>query len=186
MPPPNLYPPIQNPNGSWSLDPREKNTGFNRAFREHRDATDVHTLTNENLNIRASANVREITDLLDRFVRPTTPFGLQRGPWSVSEMRKNIAEFYRLLEKLYKDSPTLQQDKNFGKAYADIQRAGVGKISGFHIAYLYNQIGDFITANKVALYQAKEEVSRLNYIRGGTRRRYRRTRKNRNNTRRRR
>lgn len=174
MPPPNLYPPIQNPNGTWYLDPREKNTGFNRGFREHRDATNVHTLTNKNLTIHASVNVREITDLMDRFVRPTTPFGQQREPWTIGEMRSNIAEFYRLLAKMYNDSPTLQKDPEFGKAYADIQRSGVGKLSGLHIAYLYNQIGDFITANKVALYRATEEIIRLNHIRGGTRRQRRR------------
>lgn len=169
MPPPALYPPIQNPDGSWGLDPRERNTGFNHAFREHRNTIGLHTLTNENLNIRASANVREITDLFDRFVRPTTPFGQERESWTVPEMRKNIAEFYRLLAKMYKDSPTLQKDRAFGDAYADIQRAGAGKISGLHVAYLYKQIGEFIRANNAVLYQAKGEMARLNHIRGGKR-----------------
>jgi hypothetical protein len=179
MPPPVTYPPIQNPDGTWSLDPREVNTGYDPAFREHRDTVDLHTLTDENLAIRAPIDIREFMDLLDRFVKTETPFGQNREPWRVPEMRTNIAEFYRLMRIFYSHSPSLQENPVFGKAYAEIQRVGVGYISGLHIAYLHQQIGAFITANKSALYKALVEMKQLNHIRGGGRstRKKRRTRR---------
>jgi hypothetical protein len=169
MPPPVTYPPIQNPDGTWSLDPREVNTGYDPAFREHRDTQNLHTLTNENLEIRAPMDVREIMDLMDRFVSPMTPYRQQRKPWTVREMRTNIAEFYRLMRILYDHSPSLQENPVFGEAYAEIQRTGVGKISGMHIAYLHQQIGAFITTNKKALTDAIFTMLGQNRIRGGGR-----------------
>jgi hypothetical protein len=155
--------------------PRNVNTGYDPGFREFRNTVNLHTLTNDDLMIRAPMDVREIMDLLDRFVNPKTPFKQNRGPWTVSEMRTNIGEFYRLMKVLYDHSPTLQENSTFGKAYAEIQRAGVGKISGLHIAYLHQQIGAFITANKKALSDAMHMMLGMNRIRGG----YRSTRKNR-------
>jgi hypothetical protein len=180
MPPPVVYPPIQNPDGTWRLDPRETNTGYDPAFREHRDTMDLHTLTNENLAIHAPMDVREMLDLLDRFVNPKTPFGQNRGAWTVPEMRVNNAEFYRLMRILYDHSPSLQENPGFEKAYAEIQRAGVGKISGLHIMYLHQQIGAFITANKKSLSDAIFTMLGQNRLRGGDRstQKKRRTRRN--------
>ncbi len=169
MPPPVTYPPIQNPDGTWSLDPRDVNTGYDPAFREHRDTQNLHTLTNENLEIRAPMDVREIMDLMDRFVSPMTPYRQQRKPWTVREMRTNIAEFYRLMRILYEHSSSLQKNPAFGDAYAEIQRVGVGYISGLHIAYLHQQIGAFITTNKKALTDAIFTMLGQNRIRGGGR-----------------
>lgn len=181
MPFPILYPPIQNPDGTWRLDPRETNTGYDPALREHRDTVDLHTLTNDDLTIHAPMDVREMMDMLDRFVNPKTPFRQNRGPWTVAEMRFNIAEFYRLMQLLYTNSPSLQENPGFETAYAEIQRAGVGKISGLHIMYLHQQIGAFITTNKKALMDAMFTMLGQNRLRGGRSiQKKRRTRRNRN------
>ncbi len=160
-----LYPPIQHPNGTWGLDPREAND--DPTFRVHRDTMNLRTVPATEYTPQAPVDVREIDALMDRFLYPTRPFGQPRDAWTVREMRTNIAEFFRFMAVLVAHSPSLQANSAFTKDYAELQRAGVGKLSGLHVPYLFRQIGDFLRKYRGEIYGGKEEMRRLNIIRGG-------------------
>jgi hypothetical protein len=174
-----MYPPIQDPDtGKSHLDPRNVNNRFDWTFREHINGANVHVVNDNNLKPHTPVDIQEITDLLDRFVRPTTAIREKRGPMTLGQLRANIQEFYRFMGILYKYVPSLQNDPKFGEAYAEIQRLGSGKRSGLFVFALYRRIGEFLTEQSVKLNEAKQKYAALDSVRywGGTRRRQRQRR----------